>query len=222
MIRMRMLRFSVPGIVNYVYVIIDSESGKAAVIDPAWNLKEIEQCLLQENVILDSVLITHSHLDHVNLAKKIARKYNVPVYISKAESEYYHFQCPNQQCFEDGEVIHLGKSTIQCIVTPGHTKGGTCYYIDSYLFTGDTIFIEGVGLCQFEGGDAREMFESVQKIESMIPDDTLVYPGHRYVAELGQTMGYVKNNNIYFCFEDEQKFVQFRNRKNVRNKFSFR
>lgn len=220
--KVRSLRLSFLKIVNYVYIGIDVETGRAVVVDPAWNLQEIERVLREEHAVLDMILLTHSHMDHVNLADTMALKYDVPVYISWIEKEYYHFQCAHVRCFQDGDVLSLGDSHIVCYVTPGHSKGSTCYLIENNLFTGDTVFIEGCGMCKFAGGSAEDMYHSFQRLKASIADEVLVYPAHRYHAELGQTMQFVKDHNIYFAIQDIEAFVKFRNRPNIKGAFRFK
>lgn len=219
--KVRMLRLGYMGMVNYIYVVIELATRKAVVIDPAWNLSAIERCLEEEGAELNMILLTHSHMDHAQLADKIAEKYGVPVFISQAEKEYYHFKCVNLHVFQDEEQLELGNIKIECIVTPGHSRGSTCYLIENNLFTGDTVFMEGCGICKFSGGSAEEMYDSFQRLKAIIGEDVLVYPGHRYHSELGQTMGFVKEHNIYFAISDIEKFVAFRNRSNVKGMFRF-
>ena len=220
--KLRILRLSCMKIVNYIYIGIDLASGKAIVVDPAWNLREIERCLEEENAVLNKILITHSHMDHVNLADKMAKKYNIPVYISQKERDYYHFESTNLHVFQDGEQLDFGSMKVHCYVTPGHSKGSTCYLIENNLFTGDTVFIEGCGMCKFAGGSAEDMYHSFQRLKASIADEVLVYPAHRYHAELGQTMQFVKDHNIYFAIQDIETFVKFRNRPNIKGAFRFK
>lgn len=207
---------------NYVYVGIDPATRKAFVVDPAWDIRKIEQCLEQENAVLDKVLLTHSHIDHVNLANQLAKKYNVPVYMSQEEIDYYKFRCANLQSFCDKEMITVGTKNIRCLVTPGHTKGGACYLVEEHAFTGDTLFIEGCGMCKLPGGSALEMFYSLQRLKKEFTAETRIYPGHRYVDMPGQTMEYVKEHNIYLAMNDKEHFIAFRNRKKIKGLLSFK
>ena len=220
--KLRVLRLSFLKMINYVYIGIDVQTKKAFVIDPAWDMSAIKQCLDEEEAVLDKILITHSHVDHVNLADRLAKQYGVSVYISEIEKEYYHFQCRNLECFCDGDILRVGNLQIQCMVTPGHSKGSACYFVENHLFTGDTVFIEGCGLCQFAGGSAEEMYHTFQRLKDSISDNVLIYPSHRYGKMPGQTMKFVKDHNIYFSISDVEHFVSFRNRPNVKGTFSFK
>lgn len=222
MVRVRMLRVGIGMFVNYVYVGVDEDTKKAFVVDPAWDLKAIERCLDEEGASLNKVFVTHSHFDHCNLADVLAGKYGVPVYVSEREADYYGFDCRNAVGFQDEETVMVGETAVRCLVTPGHSKGSTCYLVENNLFSGDTVFIEGCGACKFDGGSAEEMYESIQRIERTVSEEVLIYPGHRYVHALGVTMEFVKDHNIYFCIKDIDKFVEFRNRKNIKGQFTFR
>lgn len=220
-LKVHVIRTSCMGMVNYVYVGIDKNTKKAFVVDPAWNRGGIEQCLMEEGAQLEAILLTHSHRDHVNLADSMAKWHNCPVYMSREEASYYRYSCFNLQTFSDGEEIYIGDTKISCILTPGHTAGGTCYLADMGLFTGDTVFIEGCGLCKFEGGSADKMYDSFQRLKHSISNEVLIYPAHRYKNMVGMNMGNVKRNNIYMQLDRREDFVSFRNRPNPKGAFRF-
>ncbi len=206
---------------NYVYVGIDTSTRKAFLVDPVWELDKIEQCCRQEKVILDKIFLTHSHIDHVQLADTFARKYDIPVFMSEQEIAFSKYSCYNLHSFVDNDTITVGNIVVQCFVTPGHTVGGACFLTGKHIFTGDTLFIEGCGFCQFHGGSATQMYNSVQRLKEL-PDDTKVYPAHQYNEAPGVTMKFVKNNNIYMSLDDREEFIKFRNRKNITGLFSFK
>lgn len=207
---------------NYVYIGIDLETKKAFVVDPVWELKRIERCLEEEGAVLDKILLTHSHMDHVQLANQMAKKYNVSVYMSKEEIEHYKYHCTNLHSFHDNEIISVGEMKIRCLVTPGHTSGGACFLVEEYAFTGDTLFIEGCGMCKIPGGSATDMYHSIQRLKRELSDDVRIYPGHQYYKVPGQTMEYLKEHNIYLVIEDINHFIAFRNRKNIKGMLSFK
>lgn len=198
--------------INFCYVIIDKETRKSAVIDPAWNLGLITQLLQTEKGELTSILLTHSHYDHVNLVVPLAMMYNCQVYISSTERDYYRFQCPSLNVVEDLETLIVGNTGISCCSTPGHTIGSMCFLLDGCLFSGDTLFIEGCGICTTAGGSPEDMFDSLQRIKSVVPSDTCVYPGHSYGKEPGYPLKYLYQNNIYMMIEDKKHFIHFRMR----------
>lgn len=216
------LKVHFTAIINYSYLIIDPVYGEAAIIDPAWEMEKYLSTLSKYGVDLSAVFLTHSHYDHVNLVGALAKKFNPRVYMSRQEIDFYRFRCPNLTPFEDREIIPVGNTDITCLATPGHTLGGTCYYLPGALFTGDTIFTEGCGICFFPGGDPGRMYESIQMIKKVIPPETLVYPGHSYGKPPGNPLSYLFSHNIYFQFEDRENFINFRMRKNQTHLFRFK
>lgn len=206
---------------NNVYVIVDKETKRTAIIDPACSMMQIEEIVTKLDLKLDIILVTHTHFDHIRLVNDLVNQYACRVYVSRAEADYYFYHCKNLQLFEDEEVITIGKTWIKCMVTSGHTVGSTCFLLETSLFTGDTIFMEGCGLCTANGGSASSMFHSIARIKQQIDDSVLVYSGHTYNMQSGKSLSYLKQNNIYFILEDEKQFVEFRMRKNQTNLFRF-
>ena len=221
-LKVRVLRLCFLKMINYVYVGIDMVSKKAFVVDPAWDLEAIQGCLDEEEAVLVGIFVTHSHVDHVNLVRKLSERYNVPVYMSKIEANYYQYSCENLRCFFDEDIVQIGELEVQCLLTPGHSKGSACFLVENCCFTGDTIFIEGCGLCQLPGGSAEDMFETFQRLKTLLWDEVLIYPGHRYGMEVGQPLWLVRRHNIYFGITNKEEFVKFRNRGNIKGTFSFK
>ncbi|MDT3425552.1 glyoxylase-like metal-dependent hydrolase (beta-lactamase superfamily II) [Paenibacillus forsythiae] len=199
---------------NYIYVIVDRTSKQAIIVDPAWEKKLIARMLEELRVELTTILLTHSHNDHVNEAEALARMYNARVYMSAREISYYGYRCTNLHSFEDGKTIPVGDTLVTCLLTPGHTVGSACFLLPGSLFTGDTIFIEGCGVCHFPGGSPESMYESVQRIKNTISPDIRIYPGHSYGKEPGLPFSYLLQYNIYFQFDESEQFIRFRMRKN--------
>lgn len=216
-----MLKLGYGTIINYSYIIVDIHSNQSVLVDPAWNIDCIVQALVNLNVKLCGVLLTHSHFDHTNLVNRLVEKYNINAFMTKQEIEYYKFSCKNLKSIQDKERIYVGDTAIECILTPGHTAGSVCFYTDGCLFTGDTIFIEGCGICT-PGGTAEDMFKSIKKIKETIPMDTKIYPGHCYGEKLGCQLSYLMENNIYFQINNMDLFVAFRTRKKQSGLFKFK
>ena len=202
---------------NYCYVIVDENSKQAVLVDPAWQFDTVQQTLEQAQARPIAVLLTHHHMDHINLANKCAKHFDIPVFMSQAEIDTYHFRCLNLQPLPTTPQFLLGTILIHAISTPGHTQGSTCFLVDNALFTGDTLFNEGCGICVGKGACPRQMFASLSMLQNTLSDDTLIFPGHRYGSELGQTFAFVKNNNIYLQLKNQEEFVAFRMRKGQRS-----
>ena len=213
------IRTSYQEYVNYVYLCIDKGTQDAFVVDPAWNIYEIEQCIKEEGARLTQIFLTHSHIDHINLADCLAKKFNIPVYMSQREIDFYTFNCENLIGLGDNESIAFGMDEIKSFITPGHTAGSTCYLVGELLFCGDTLFIEGCGDCRFSGGSPEMLYDSIHFLKKNISDTTLVFPGHKFKAEVGRSMSYVKENNVYFYARSKEQFVKMKSRYNRSNCF---
>lgn len=197
--------------VNYNYLVVDNDSRKSVIIDPAWDLKKIEQAIVNSQSELSGILLTHSHPDHVHLAKPLATKYQCPIWMSNEEIAVSGYRAP--QLVGIGRIPWLiGQLLIQPIFTPGHSSGSTCYLIGENLFTGDTLFAEGCGLCP-DLHAAHIMYESLNRIKRCIKPETRIFPGHIYGKEPGQKFSRIINNNIYLQFKSENDFAAYRFRK---------
>ncbi|PWK13054.1 MBL fold metallo-hydrolase [Tumebacillus permanentifrigoris] len=208
---------------NFSYILVDNASRQAAVVDPAWDLDVILDKIRALGVELTTILLTHSHDDHVNRVDALLQIYPAAqVYMSKQEIVTYGFSCANLFPFGDGEMIWLGETPITCLVTAGHTAGGACFLLEDDLLSGDTVFIEGCGICDTVGGSPVQMYESLQKIRRLVAPHVRVFPGHSYGKEPGAPLRVLLSSNIYFQFEKVEHFVQFRMRKNQRGSLNFK
>lgn len=195
---------------NQCYLI--HHQGTGILIDPAWDYELIDGYLSEHKIVLKGVMLTHSHKDHVNLSGKFAREYGVPVYMSAVEVKEYDFSCLNLV-----KLAHLSKVVVDdfeviALLTPGHTAGSMCYLINGNCFTGDTIFIEGVGSCSET--DVDDLYDSVQYLKKQLSKDTLIWPGHCFGMAPGMNMDYLLSNNLYFQLDEKDLFRNFRMRKN--------
>jgi hydroxyacylglutathione hydrolase len=209
------------GFINFTYIVMDNRTKQIAIIDPAWEFSKIEALLQTLEGNLSTVLLTHSHFDHVNLVDAILDKYSPSIYLSHREAKYYNFKCKNLNYFENRDNIMLGDTPISCMLTPGHTTGSACYLLPDSLFTGDTVFIEGCGLCNTVGGDPERMFNSIQMIKYAVDPGTKIFPGHSYGKKPGYTLNYLLRENIYFQINNKEQFIDFRMRKGQKNLFNF-
>ncbi len=216
------IRTSFFNMINYCYIVVDNESKNAFVVDPSWEINKIINKLEEEDAKLTTILLTHSHDDHTNLVNPLVKRFNANVYMSNKEIDYYDFRCRNLQELNDLDEIYINKTKVSCLLTRGHTVGGMCYLLQNCMFTGDTLFSEGCGLCFGNGGSAEKMYDSIQKIKNMVSSDILIYPGHSYGVEVGKSFGHLSMINVYLGIEDKKKFVEFRNRKNLRGMFNFK
>ncbi|TPN89314.1 MBL fold metallo-hydrolase [Aquimarina algicola] len=195
---------------NQCYLIYNNRTG--ILIDPAWDYDLINGFIQRERIKIKAVLLTHSHKDHTDLATKFSLCNDIPVYISNVEIESYDIKIPNLR-----KVFHLKKMVIDGfnimpILTPGHTLGSTCYLLGENLFSGDTVFIEGVGICNKQ--NASKLYDSINFLKKYLKENTLFWPGHSFGETPGKDFNYLLRHNIYFNFTSKKDFIAFRTREN--------
>ncbi|WP_106794046.1 MBL fold metallo-hydrolase [Aquimarina sp. Aq78] len=212
------LRMTYMSMVNYSYLVVDHINNQAIIVDPAWDMRKVEQALENTGTVLSGILLTHSHLDHIHLAKPLAEKYCCPIWMSNEEITYSGFHAPQLESIGT-TPWSVGQIQIEPLFTPGHTPGGMCYLIGNSLFTGDTLFAEGCGLC-FDMQGAHNMYESIKYLKKRIATDTLIFPGHSYGRPPGQVFSEVLKQNIYLQFKNKNDFTAYRLRKG-QNKLNF-
>lgn len=98
---------------------------------------------------------------------------------------------------DGGDRVHAGAVDVELLHTPGHTPGSQCFLVDGMLVAGDTLFLEGCGRTDLPGGDPGAMYESLQRLAGL-PEDVVVYPGHRYSVASTATIAAVKEINMVF------------------------
>ena len=160
---------------NYSYIIVDAVSKLNACIDPSVS-GTIENFLEKNDLILDYIINTHHHNDHVGGNLELKKKYNCKIIGNLKDQE----RIPGIDIkLKDNDIFKLGESEFKVIDTPGHTVGHVCYYFkeDKVLFSGDTLFSMGCGRL-FEGS-ATQMVKSLKKLRSL-PGETKIYCGHEY------------------------------------------
>lgn len=216
------LRTQSGGFENYCYIVTDTATRTALIVDPSWELSKITARLEQLGVSLTAILLTHSHFDHVNLVDPLLQLFKPSIYMSRREMEECSFRCKDMIPLQDEDEVVLGKTVIRCMLTPGHSPGGMCFLLPDSIFTGDTVFAEGVGICDSREGACLQLYYSVQKIKRTVSPTTRVYPGHSYGKPPGQTIDSLLSENIYFQFDNPDAFIKFRTRKHQKGIIHFR
>ena len=189
------------------YVVTDISTGKCAVIDPGRS-DDAVRAVVDASSGLEYIILTHGHGDHIKElpefreaypeAKLIADFEEKPMLNSARVNGSKHI-CGKAVEDEadiyvtDGETVPFGSGEIRFIHTPGHTEGGMCILIEKALFSGDTLFRADVGRSDFPGGSWDALKDSIQNKLFLLPDDTVVYPGHGPETSIG----YEKRMNPY-------------------------
>ncbi|TXH70590.1 MAG: MBL fold metallo-hydrolase [Lysobacteraceae bacterium] len=194
---------------NYNYLVRDTDTSDAVIIDPAWEIDKIDRAIVATNSRLREILLTHAHSDHVHLAREVSERYDCPIRMSKEEIASSGYDAPRLRPIDGPWAV--GKMRIEPILTPGHTPGCICYVIGANLFTGDVLFAEGCGICPNDQA-AYAMYDSLSELKHRIDPSTAVYPGHSYGDPPGQKMERLLKQNIYLQFRTPESFVAFRMR----------
>ncbi len=201
---------------NFVYLLGSHQRPDSLVVDPAWDVGAILEALKEDGRTLSGVLLTHHHDDHLNGLAELLQLYDLPIYIHRDELKLTDALTPFANAlrpFVDGEVVTVGDSEVTCIKTSGHTPGSTCYLMRGRLLTGDTLFVDHCGRCDFAHSDAAEMFHSLHQVLGSLPDTTQVLPGHHYGDVPQSSLLRERQKNPYLQFSTAPDFVAFRNRK---------
>ena len=197
------------GMNNLIHIISDQDSGKAMIIDAAWDADAISSVLTQNQWQLEGILLTHTHGDHTSAVNAFLQGTDLPVYVSREEYSLGLFVLENPSYIAHGDVLYLGESKIEVISTPGHTTGSVCFLADDILITGDTLFIDACGRCNYPESDVDKMWYSLQKLKQL-PNNTVIYCGHDYGQKQTDTIGNQKLTNPYLLIDNKEFFVDFR------------
>ena len=210
--------FDVGPMLNIVYLIWNKETKEAALVDPAWDLKDILSFIKENKLILKSILLTHSHHDHVNSIDLLLEQYDLPIYINKKEADFWNKKYDNLVTTNSEDVIFLGKSPISSIHTPGHTPGSCCYSFDNNLIAGDTLFVFGCGRCDLHGGNPEEMYNSLKRLKENLDITTIIMPGHNYSIKRYSTLSEEISGNPFFSFNNLKDFIKYRMYEHDKNR----
>ena len=189
--------------------LLASEKGRAAIIDPGDEPREVAAALEKKGLTPAMILLTHGHFDHIGGVKELAARYRIPVCGSEADlvlftdlkrnrALYIHgdperYHVVPDHLVQDGEAIPLDELTIRVVATPGHTPGGVCYLCGELLFSGDTLFAGSIGRWDMFGGDYQTLLESLDRLDRL-EGEYRVLPGHGPDT----TLTYEKAANPYF------------------------
>lgn len=207
--------------VNFVYLIGDTQTRECIIVDPAYAVNEIAEIVEADDMNLVGALGTHYHPDHVggkmmgwNIEgiSSLLERSEVPIHIQKSELEWVTkttgVSSTHLTAHEGGDVVQVGEIAITLLHTPGHTPGSQCFLVNGKLVSGDTLFLEGCGRTDLPGSNPDDMYDSLNMLAAL-PNDTIVYPGHRYSDPAFLAMGQVRETNYVFKPTSKEGWLQW-------------
>jgi len=191
---MRIEQMSVGMMQVCCYIVSCEETKDAVIIDPGGEETKILESCRKNSLGVKYIIATHGHPDHVCGNARLKEETGAQIVMHRLDAEFF-WQPKVREYFsmlglpespkpdilvDDGDTISFGREQLQVIHTPGHSPGGICLYNQPDCFTGDTLFVGGVGRTDFPGGSSRELMQSIRDRLLIMPPDTIVWPGHGY------------------------------------------
>ena len=197
---------------TYTYLIASAKGREALIIDPVLeNINEYLSILKELDLKLVKVIDTHIHADHVTGASKLKD-------ITKC-STIMGDHTPAEAVeikVRDDEYINLDNLKIRAMYTPGHTSDSYSFLMDNYLFSGDTLLINGTGRTDFQNGNAKDAYNSIFNKLLKLPEETLLYPAHDYKGEKVSTIGKEKKQNPRLQVKSSDEYAEIMNNLNLK------
>jgi len=181
---------------NYVYLVGDPETKVCAVVDPAWDARAIFDAAKADGYRIEQMLITHGHHDHLNAIEPLLSLVDARVHIHEQDAFAVPAIGDALVPVRGGDRLELGKLSVRCLHTPGHTEGSQCFRFEGNLMTGDTLFIRSCGRVDFENSNPEKMWASLKSLCGL-EDSLTVLPGHNYSPEKSVSLGVEKTQNRF-------------------------
>jgi len=196
---------------TYTYVIASANGREALIIDPVLENVEIYINLLKKfDLKLVKVIDTHIHADHVTGASLLNKKTNCSTVMGKhSPSDIVEIKV------KEDEVIKIDQLSIKAIYTPGHTSDSYSFLMNNFLFSGDTLLINGTGRTDFQNGNAKDAYNSIFNKLLKLPEETLLYPAHDYNGKKVSTIGNEKKFNPRLQVNNENEYVEIMSNLNL-------
>ena len=196
---------------TYTYLIASSKGREAVIIDPVIeNVDNYIKILGELDLKLVKVIDTHIHADHVTGATKLKKATNCTTLMGE------HTPADAVEIkVKDGEIIEIDNLKIKSLYTPGHTSDSYSFLLDNYLFSGDTLLINGTGRTDFQNGSSKDAYNSLFNNLLKFPEETLVYPGHDYNGKFSSTIGNEKKFNPRLQVKSEDEYVDIMSKLNL-------
>ena len=207
--------------VNFVYLIGDKSTRECMIVDPAYAVEELLSVAEKDDMKVVGALATHYHPDHVGGSMMganidgiatLLEKTDIPIHVQELEAQWIMrttgVSANHLHQHQPGDTVKVGDIEICLVHTPGHTPGSQCFLVDNRLIAGDTLFLEGCGRTDLPGSNPDQMFESLQTLAAL-PDQTVVYPGHRYSDPSSGKLSEVRQTNYVFKPKTKADWLQW-------------
>ena len=196
---------------TYTYLIASAKGREAVIIDPVIENVESYIKLLQElDLKLVKVIDTHIHADHVTGASKLKKATNCSTLMGE------HTPADAVEIkVKDDEIIKIDQIEIKAMYTPGHTSDSYSFLMKNYLFSGDTLLINGTGRTDFQNGSSKDAYNSIFNRLLKLPEDTILYPGHDYNGKESSTIGNEKKFNPRLQVKNVDEYVELMSNLNL-------
>ena len=197
---------------TYTYLISSGKGREALIIDPVIeNVQKYINLLKELNLKLVKVIDTHIHADHVTGASKLKDITNCSTIMGEhSPAETVEIKV------KDDELIYLDNLKIKAMYTPGHTSDSYSFLMNNYLFSGDTLLINGTGRTDFQNGNAKDSYNSIFNKLLKLPEETLLYPAHDYKGEKVSTIGKEKKQNPRLQVSSVDEYIDIMNNLNLK------
>ncbi|MDB9810960.1 MBL fold metallo-hydrolase [Candidatus Pelagibacter sp.] len=196
---------------TYTYLIASAKGREALIIDPVLENVEIYINLLKKlDLKLVKVIDTHTHADHVTGAAKLNLETKCVTIMGE------HTLADTVQIkVKNDEIIKIDRLEIKTIYTPGHTSDSYSFLMNNYLFSGDTLLINGTGRTDFQNGSSREAYNSIFNKLLKLPEDTLLYPAHDYNGKRVSSIGDEIKFNPRLQVKNVDEYIEIMNNLNL-------
>ena len=197
---------------TYTYLISSGKGREALIIDPVReNVGDYIKLLKELDVKLVKVIDTHIHAYHITGASK--RKYITKcstIMVAHTPADAVEIKV------KDDEYINLDNLKIRAMYTPGHTSDSYSFLMDNYLFSGDTLLINGTGRTDFQNGSSKDAYNSIFNRLLKLPEETLLYPAHDYKGQKVSTIGKERKNNPRLQVSSVNEYIDIMNNLNLK------
>ncbi len=194
---------------NFSYIIGCDKTSEGAIIDTGWDIEDLFFAARKYGLKITTIIQTHAHYDHIQKIDEALSKAKARVLIHEKEPYPIEKHTKDFKKIKDNDEVILGTLKLKFLHTPGHTQGSMCVLVEGNLFSGDTLFVEGCGRVDLPESNPQDMWLSLEKLK-VLPENTVVYPGHDYGLVPHSTIGHELKHNRFLKAETRIEFFGHR------------